>query len=619
MSEESFSDPEVAKLMNDKFVCIKVDREERPDIDEIYMGALHAMGQQGGWPLSAWLTPDGKPFFGGTYFPPKDSGQRPGFSRVCKSLANAWAKEREQVLAGAGELSAHLEKVLAPALQPKEPSISMLAKVLVQAQERFDADFGGFGYPPHRAPKFPEATELQSLLRLQSAAADAIVIASLQAMQRGGIHDQIGGGFHRYSTDRQWLVPHFEKMLYDNALLASCYLEGYLVTQDASFAATARSTLDYMLRELQAPAGGFWASQDAQSEGVEGKYFVWQLPELQQLLGEHAAWFAKIHGVTKEGNWEHQNVLWLADPAAVGEHVERLNRAKQTLLAARQKRIAPGTDDKVLASWNGLALTALADGYRVLGVPRYLLAAQRCAGFLLEHQVIAGRVMRSFQGGKALHQGCLDDYVALANGLLSLFEVDGDPRWLLGAQQILKQTVSHFRAADGAFWFTADDHEQLVARTKTASEGAIPSGNALAAQAFLRAGLLLGDEGYYEIGASVLRAYHELLSQGPAAAPSLVLALQFYLGTPKEIVVVGEPEDARSQALLHSAWRRFPQAGVVVLLHDGNQAELLKLSSVYRDKQTIEGVPAAYVCERGTCLAPVTEAAKLEQLLRRKP
>ena len=373
-----------------------------------------------------------------------------------------------------------------------------------------------------------------------------------------------------------------------------------------------------MLRELQAPMGGFWSSLDAQSEGVEGKYFVWQLHEIQQHLGDDAPMVAKALGVSKEGNWEHQNVLWAADEVVTASESakEQLRKAKQSLFHVREQRIKPGTDDKIITSWNGLTLTALANGYRVLGDARYLKAAQKCASFLLSHLVVDGRAMRSWQGGKAQHQGYLEDYVALAGGLLSLFEADSNPRWLLAARDLLKQTDEHFRADDGAFWFTADDHEELIARTKTAVEGATPSGNALAASAFLRAGLLLGDEQIYEIGIAVIRAYQQVLDTSPAAAPSLMLAAQFHMRAPKEIIVAGELDDPRTKSLLQIAWNQFPQMGVVTLLHSGNRSELTKISTMFRDKEALNGTPTAYVCERGSCLAPVSDPTKLKDLLR---
>lgn len=617
MASESFSDPDMAKLMNERFICIKVDREERPDIDEIYMGALQAMGRQGGWPLSAWLTPDGQPFYGGTYFPLEDRGQLPGFRRVCTSLADAWKDQRDEVLKGAKGLSEHLEKALAPELKAGEPTAALLDDFVAQSKERFDPDYGGFAYGAQRAPKFPHPTELQVLLRLPGDEAREMASKTLHGMRRGGMRDQLGGGFHRYSTDRQWLVPHFEKMLYDNALLVPCYLEASRHVGEERFADVARTTLDYMLRELQAPLGGFWSSQDAQSEGVEGKFFVWDLDEVQEVVGDDAALVAKHLGITENGNWEHSNVLWLADETAASDKAatQRLEAAMKKLFEVREQRIRPATDDKVLSCWNGYALNALAEGYRVLGDPRYLEAAQRCAAFFLDQMVDEGRVMRSWQGGKARFQGYLEDHAALAGGLLSVFEADGDVRWLAGARDILRKTEKHFGAKGGGFYFTSDDHEQLLTRTKRVTEGATPSGNALAAMAFLRGGLLLGDEHLYELGVAAMRASHQVLDESPAAAPSMMLAVQFHVAAPKEIVIAGEPDDPRTRQLLHAAWRRFPQPGVVALLHEGNREALTKMSSVYRGKEPVDGVPAAYVCERGTCQAPVTDAAELAKAL----
>ncbi len=620
MARESFADPAVAKVLNEHFVCIKVDREERPDLDEIYLAALQAMGQQGGWPLSAWLLPDGRPFYGGTYFPPEDAHGRPGFRRVCEHLAKVWRDQRQQVVDGAGELAAHLEKVLAPALPPGEPTPALLAGVLPQAEQRFDAAHGGFAPPPHYAPKFPSPRELQVLLRLGDERAAAMVRTTLDAMQRGGMVDQLGGGFHRYSTDRTWLVPHFEKMLYDNALLATCYLEAAARLGEPSYAATAAATLDYLLRELQHAEGGFYASQDAQSEGVEGRCFVWQWAEFTDLLGDDAQLAARHFGVTEAGNWEGTNVLVRAASAAAlatasdasPEAVAaRLQRARERLFAARQRRVQPATDDKILCAWNGLALTALASGYRHLGDERYLAAARAAAAFVLRELVVDGRCRRAWHSGKAPLAGFLDDHALLAAGLLDLFEVDSDPRWLGGARDVLRAMRRHFRADDGAFHYTADDQVATVTRTKSAVETATPSGAAAAADALLRAGLLLADADCYDAGVAVLRAHHQLLAEAPSAVPSLVLALQFHLAGPREIVVVGPPAAPATRALLRAA-QALPGAKVVAQLHDGNRAALEPLSALFAGKLPVDGKPAAYVCRRGVCAAPVTSPARLE-------
>ena len=625
MAAESFSDPAVAAVMNENFVCIKVDREERPDIDEIYMAALHAMGQQGGWPLSAWLTPDGRPFYGGTYFPPEDAHGRPAFRRVLETLAKAWREKKNDVNAQADGLAEHLRAMLAPRLVASEPTPASLAEVLTQSKQRFDEVNAGFAYPPHWAPKFPPASELQALLRLPDEKALDIAQRTLTAMRRGGIYDQLGGGFHRYSTDRLWLVPHFEKMLYDNALLVPCYLDAFARTGQEDYAVVARETLDYLLREMRHEKGGFYSSQDAQSEGVEGKFFVWSKAELDAVLGaelDDLGELASAHfGVTAEGNWEHTNVLVLAKDAkelAAGNDLAavttRLQQARGRLFAAREKRVHPGVDDKVLCAWNGLALTALAAGYRHLGDARYLDAARALGGFLLDEMVVDfvdGRCRRSWHGGTARHQGCLEDYAMLADGLVSLFEIDSDPRWLEQSRKLLQSVRAHFRAEDGGFYATADDHEQLLARSKSAVESSTPSGTAAVVHACLRAGLLLGDEQLYEMGVGGLRANHRLLLNSPSACSALVVAMQFHVADPQEVVIAGEPGDPRTAALLQAAWRAFPDHHVTALVHAGNRKTLVALSKVFDGKEPVNGAPAAYVCRRGVCAAPVTDPAKL--------
>ncbi|MBL8730137.1 MAG: thioredoxin domain-containing protein [Planctomycetes bacterium] len=615
MAHESFADPAVAAVMNANFVCIKVDREERPDLDEVYMAALQAMGQQGGWPLSAWLLPDGRPFYAGTYFPPQDSHGRPGFRRVCEHLAKAWREQRQELVDGADRLTTHLQQVLAPELPPGEPTAAMLATVLPDAERRFDAAHGGFAPAPAFAPKFPPPRQLQVLLRLGGEPAAALVRTTLDAMQQGGMFDQLGGGFHRYSTDRAWIVPHFEKMLYDNALLVPCYLEAAALLGEREYAATARRTLDYLLREMQHPGGAFFASQDAQSEGVEGRFFVWSRSQFTELLGDDADLAARFYGVTEAGNWDGHNVLVRAASGPLSaDAAARLERARQVLFAARDRRVHPGTDDKLLCSWNGLAITAKASGYRHLGDARYLAAARAAADFVLRELVVDGRCRRSWHSGKAPQPGFLDDQALLAEGLLALFEVDSDARWLTAARDLLRTMQAQFGADDGSFWFTAADEPTMVARTKSAFESATPSGTAAAAGALLRAGLLLGDEPFYEAGVATLRSQGQLIVEAPSGVPSLVLALQFHLADPREIVVVGAPDDPRTEALLAAA-RRLPEGRVTILhLHDGNREALTRLTPLVVGKVEVDGAPAAYVCRRGTCEAPVTDPERLATL-----
>ncbi|MEC9046909.1 MAG: thioredoxin domain-containing protein [Planctomycetota bacterium] len=612
MAAESFADPETAKLLNEEFVCIKVDREERPDLDQLYMGALQAMGKRGGWPLSAWLTPTGEPFYGGTYFPPEDRDGLPGFARLCGALAKAWAEDREAVVKGAGELAAHLERVLAPKLVPGEPTDAIFAAVVPAARALYDDRAGGFASPPRYAPKFPQPAQLAMLLRHEDAAAREMAYATLDAMRRGGIHDQLGGGFHRYSTDRAWVVPHFEKMLYDNAALASVYLEAGAARGDQRLLSVGAGVLDYLMRELRSDGGAFWSSQDAQSDGGEGRYYVWTRAQFDAVLGEAAERVRGVFGVTERGNWEGRNVLTMS-----AERPDDADFATScaALLAAREQRPRPPVDDKVLVAWNGLAIEAFCAGYRLLGEHRYLDAGKRAGRFLLAKCVDRGRVLRSWHAAGAGLPGFLEDHAALANGLLSLFECDGDPLWLSAAREVLSVMGARFGAADGSFYFCADDHEQLLARAKRADEGATPSGVAMAARALLRAGSLLGDSSVYERGVAVLRAHHALLAAGAAAAPSLMSAAQFHLARPVEVVVAGPPADPRTQALLAVAWRATRMGVVVAPLHASNAESLEGLSPVFRGKWRVDIEPCAYVCRRGTCKAPVTDAALLARAL----
>ncbi len=616
MAKESFADPKVAARLNELFVCIKVDREQRPDVDEVYMAALQAMGRQGGWPLSAWLTPEGKPFFAGTYFPPQDAHGLPSFLRVVEQLGKAWRERRADVVAGADELVAHLQKELAPTAVPGEPTPAMRAAAVAAARERFDAQHGGFGVAPAFAPKFPSALELLFLLGCDDEAAVAMARQSLRAMARGGVHDQLGGGFHRYAVDRAWAVPHFEKMLYDNALLAEAGFVAWTRHGDAEMRAVAGATLEWLRRELQLADGGFAASVDAQSEGEEGRFYVWSKAEFDAALGDDAATAAAWFGVTEAGDLDGRNVLALPDGEPTGAAAAGFAAAKAKLLAARAQRPRPLVDDKALAAWNGLALRAFAVGVAVEGRAEWLAAARACADFLLRELVQDGRVRRAWRRGVADIAGGLDDHASVALGLLALFEVDPEPRWLAAAQAILAALPARFDAGDGMFWNVAADDAQLVVRTRTAFDNATPSGSALAAAALLRAGLLLADDGLWTRGAAAVRAHHAMLSGSPSSAPAMLAAAEWLLASPREVVVVGAPGDPATTALLAAA-RSAPGAPrVVVHLHAGNREALAKLSPLCAGKAPGAGAAVAYVCRRGVCNAPVATAAALAEALR---
>ncbi|HMU62917.1 MAG TPA: thioredoxin domain-containing protein, partial [Gemmatimonadales bacterium] len=484
MAHESFENPSIAAQMNEGFVCVKVDREERPDLDDIYMAATMAMNHgQGGWPMTVFLTPDQRPFFAGTYFPPEDRHGRPGFPAILRRIAELWRDNRTALERVGEELTTHLRQ--AGDSRPGTVDLdAAFARLLDQLTGTFDPHWGGFG----RAPKFPPATLLRLLLILHRRGHDGralqMVRRTLDGMARGGMYDQIGGGFSRYSTDDQWLVPHFEKMLYDNALLARAYLEGYQVTGDAFYRTIAADVLDYILREMTAPEGGFHSATDADSEGVEGKFFVWTRAEFEAVLGPEAALAAAWFDVTEMGNWEGQSIprtpRMLADVAAdfgidADEAATRLASARQLLYAARLRRVPPGLDDKVLTSWNGLMIGAMAEGARVLGEPRYLEGAVRAADFALAQlRGPDGRLLRSWRRGTAHLNAYLEDYAFLGNGLLDLYEAGGEERYLMAAQALAARILDDFAAPDGGFFSTSADHEALLVRHREGHDGAVP-------------------------------------------------------------------------------------------------------------------------------------------------
>ena len=614
MAAESFADPAIGTLLGEQFVCIKVDRDERPDVDEIYLAAVQAMGRPGGWPLSVWLTPDGKPFFGGTYFPKEDRDGLPGFRRVCERLATAWREQRRELESGADGLTKHLQQVLAPPTPPGELDGERLAALVAASRARWDAVHAGFGTPPAFAPKFPNTVELLALLRGPEAG-PSMAIEALREMARSGLHDQVGGGFHRYTTDRQWRVPHFEKMLADNALLATLCLEAQRAGH-GEFAELAARTLDWLLRELALSGGGFAASLDAVSEGQEGRFYTWTVAEFERALGDDAREAATWFGLDRTAPAELRQVLVQRLPDGEPGAAAKYAACCERLRSARDARGRPARDEQVVLVGNGLVLRALAFGHAVLGDVRYRAAARRCADFLLRELRVDGRLRRTQLGGTARHAACLDDHGAMALGLLALFEVDPDPRWLQEARTILAQAVQHFGADDGGFHYTADDAEALVARSKNALDGSLPSGTALCAEALLRLGLLLGDEALYARGLAAIRANMALLQLDPAAAPALVTALQFHLGAPREIVVVGPPDDPRTQALLQAAWAR-PSPRVVLHLHDGNRAALEALARTFAgktmldSKTLLDGAPAAYVCQKGVCERPTSDPKRV--------
>jgi uncharacterized protein len=621
MERESFEDEAIARLMNENYVNIKVDREERPDLDQIYMNAVQMMTRHGGWPLTVFLTPDLVPFYGGTYFPPEDRHGMPGFPRVLLGVAEAYRTRPEEVRESSLEILAELRRMSA-AGESKEPlSAELLDQAHQQIARGYDPRHGGFG----SAPKFPSSMSLEFLLRTHARTGDeralSMVTHTCRRMAEGGLYDQLGGGFHRYSTDERWLVPHFEKMLYDNALLSRLYAHVYQATGEEFFRRVAAETFDYVLREMTDASGGFYSTQDADSEGVEGKFFVWSREEVEALLGaEDARLFAAYYDVTANGNFEGHNILnvpraerEVADEAGVT--VERLRaalaRGRAVLFAGREKRVKPGRDEKIIAAWNGMMLESFAEAAAVLGREDYLQAARANARFIIETLRGGGRLAHSFKDGRAGAHGFLDDYACVASGLLTLFEVSGEVEWLEEARALADTMIEEFwDGEDGGFFYTGRSGEKLIVRNKDFFDNATPAGNSVAAELLLRLSILVGEESYRRRVTSVLRLVRDSIARYAAAFGYVLGAADFYLSRVKEIVLVAPPGDGGAGALRREVWSRYLPNKVVVSARedDGKAYELIPL---LQGRRAEGGRATAYVCENYTCRRPVATAAEL--------
>jgi uncharacterized protein YyaL (SSP411 family) len=628
MEHESFEDDATAKLLNDHFINIKVDREERPDLDQIYMTAVQLMTGQGGWPMSMFLTPDLKPFYGGTYFPPVDKYGRPGFKTLLQTLAEAWKHRRADVDQVADQRTEQVQLAGQLATEAGALDAGLLRGAVVRLGNAFDSVRGGFG----SAPKFPHPMDLRLLLRAWKRFGNddalGMVRVSLDNMARGGIYDQLGGGFHRYSTDERWLAPHFEKMLYDNALLAVTYLEAFQATGDAFYRQIVEETLEYVLREMTSPEGPFYSTQDADSEGEEGKFFVWSAREVEELLGKDLAeTFSYVYDVSAEGNWEGKNILHRAKTLAQdakllhvdeGELQKQLASAKRKLLEARGRRIWPGRDEKILTSWNGLMIDAFAHAAQVLDQPRFADAAAKAADFLLHRmRTKDGRLLRTAgAGGEAKLNGYLEDYSFLINALVSLYEATFAPHWIEAALDLTQMMIEQFwDPADGGFFYTGRDHERLIARGKEPQDNAIPSGNAMAVTAMLRLAKLTGRVDLMEKAEATLQLFRGLMATHPMAAGQMLNALDFFLGPVEEFAIVGDPAAEETLRVLRAIRRGFRPNKVVALKRsESNAARIEEVLPLLRGK-TAAGTVTTHICQNFTCQAPLMGAAALESAL----
>ena len=644
MAKEAFENKDVAALLNEYFVCIKVDREERPDIDQLYMTVIRSMTGGGGWPMSVFLTTDLKPIYAGTYFPPEPHHGLPGFSDLLEKIHEAWVGRRNIILESAGAIADRLQKNMAGTRQEGEVSEELLDKAYQQIVATYDADFGGFG----EAPKFPRPAAFHFLLRhyKRTGTKEALEIpfVTLRRMVAGGMYDHIGGGFHRYSVDRQWRVPHFEKMLYDQGQLVLRYLEAYQLTDDPVCANVARDVLNYVLRDLTGPEGAFYSAEDADSaeEGHpeqhgEGLFYLWKEGEITTILGkDNGAIFNYHYGVEKEGNalqdpqneFRGKNILYIAH--ALEETAERfgksteevaavLDAARANLFEARKKRPRPHLDDKVITAWNGHMIGALARAFLVLREPRYLKAAEAAADFVMTrlYDRENGNLQRRYRDGEAGLAGQLDDYVFLVNGLLDLYEATFNIRWLKEAVLLTGRQIELFTdEKGGGFYDTPDNDPNIPVRLKSDYDGAEPAGNSMAALNLLRLAHMTGNEDWRLLGAATLNAFAESLEEFPAALPQMLAALDFQLAGPRQIVLAGKAGTAEIEAFHSIIGKRFLPNTIVMFADNGEaQQYLARFQPFFAEIHMLDNRATAYVCENFVCREPITEAEKLAALL----
>ena len=635
MEHESFEDTTVAALMNDNFINIKVDREERPDIDNIYMTVCQMMTGSGGWPLTIVMTPDKKPFFAGTYFPRESRFQRMGMLDLVPRLGKMWREERDNVLASAEQVVNHLQNSFSPA-GTEELTEETLKSAFTQFLQRFDDEHGGF----EGRMKFPTAHNLTFLLRYHKRTGDPtalmMVEKTLQSMRKGGIYDHVGFGFHRYATDKEWLLPHFEKMLYDQAMNAMAYLETYQVTSDESYAATAREVFTYVLRDMTSDDGGFYSAEDADSEGEEGKFYVWTEEEVLAILGaQDGRLFAEVYNFSEEGNYSDEatgrttgsNIPHLVKPieeiaeakgVAVEELIGKLNELREKLFSVRKERIHPLKDDKILTDWNGLMIAAFAKGAQILNDTTYADAAMSAADFVMENlKTRNGRLLKRYREGEASLPAHLEDYAFFAWGLLELYEATFDVKYLSEAMRLADLMTDLFWDDEGGgFYFTADGGEEQIVRTKDLYDGAIPSGNSVAAMVLLRLGRISGNTQYEQMASTIGKVFSGKVAQAPTGYTQLLSAVDFGLGPSYEIVIVGNRDGKDTQAMLRRLQESFiPNKVVLLKPTDGEAKEIVKIAPFTETQMAIEGRATAYVCQNYACEAPTTDLAKMVSAL----
>jgi len=627
MEEESFEDEEIARYLNENYVAIKVDREERPDIDAIYMSAVQSMTGRGGWPMTVWLTPERRPFYGGTYFPPHDGdrGARSGFLTILHVLQERYAAKPDDVAAASSLVTDRIRASIAQGPGTAQvPTVAVLDNATAIYRSQFDGTWGGL----NGAPKFPSSLPIRFLLRQSARTGDAAVrhmaTLTLEKMADGGIHDQIGGGFHRYATDARWLVPHFEKMLYDNALLAVAYLEASQLTGRDDFAQVARDILRYVQRDMTAPDGGFYSATDADSpvpggHGEEGRFFTWTPSEIEAVLGKARSSAVNAYfGVTPQGNFEGRNVLHVAKPVAqIAKDAGRdasdvraeIDRSADALFAARAKRPAPARDEKIVTSWNGLMVSAFARAAFAWNDPALATIAERAADFLLAKHRIDGRLKRSSVGGRVGGDAFLDDYAFLIAGLLDLYETTSDWRWAKEALSLQRTLEAQYRdAPSGGYFTTSKDHEPLIAREKPSYDGAEPSGNSVEAMNLLRLYELTSDDRFREEADRMPSAFGGALTRSPAGMSELLLAVAFRLGSPKEIVIVAPLSRSEAEPFLERLRSTFlPNKVLVVAVAGADQERQARVAPILSGKIAAKGVVTAYVCENGACRLPTSD------------